>query len=201
MASFLAENKEEFELTESNRVRSLITNHELPLSVEEIKKYCNSKKYKMAKEWHEFNVEKYIYIVPHKTNKNKMWCQLSHKSLNKIPSQVLKHVEGKKFLRLKKERDSLKNAEPQAGSMTADGDDVDMEYMQQLAESSGDDEEGQGGDDDDVIEEDDASDDEENSSDISESKIDSMNVPGDKKRKVADRSGKSKEKKKKTLHK
>lgn len=99
VAEFLGLYKDEFELTPTNKVRSLLTDHEMSVSIDVINCYVNSKKYAMAKEWHAFNVEQYDYIIPHKSDKKKMWCQLTQGPLNKIPSQVRKHLEGKKFIR------------------------------------------------------------------------------------------------------
>lgn len=99
VADFLQIYKEEFVLTPSNKVRSVITGHEMSVSIEVINSYFNSKKYKMATQWHAFNVDEYDYIIPHKSDKTKMWCQLTQKPLNKIPEQILKHVNGKKYIR------------------------------------------------------------------------------------------------------
>jgi hypothetical protein len=99
VAEFLGLYKNEFKLTSTNKVRSKITKHEMSVSIDVINSYFNSKKYAMAKEWHAFNAEQYDYIIPHKSDKNKMWCQLTNGPLNKIPAQILKHVQGKKFMR------------------------------------------------------------------------------------------------------
>lgn len=99
VAEFLQLYKDEFVLTPTNKVKSKITGHELSVSISVINSYFNSKKYKMATEWHAFGVEKYDYIIPHKSDKARMWCQLTNQPLNKIPEQILKHIQGKKFIR------------------------------------------------------------------------------------------------------
>ena len=100
VAEFLNRFKEEFELTPHNRIRCLLTGHEMTVSMVAVNGYINSKKYNMAKEWELFDSGKYAYIVPHKSDRSKMWCKLTKHALNKIPAQILKHVEGKKYKRL-----------------------------------------------------------------------------------------------------
>ena len=99
VAEFLQTHKADFKLTPTNKVRSRITGHEMSVSLDVILAYFHSKKYQKAVEWHAFDVDKYDYIIPHKSDKNKMWCQLTNQPLNKIPEQIVKHVQGKKFVR------------------------------------------------------------------------------------------------------
>mmetsp|Transcript_28571 Transcript_28571/g.48289 ORF Transcript_28571/g.48289 Transcript_28571/m.48289 type:complete len:207 (+) Transcript_28571:138-758(+) len=140
VADFLQIYKEEFVLTPSNKVRSVITGHEMSVSIEVINSYFNSKKYKMATQWHAFNVDEYDYIIPHKSDKTKMWCQLTQKPLNKIPEQILKHVNGKKYIRLKNEQDQIKEEHRNREDKNCDGegDGFDIDFMQSLADASSD---------------------------------------------------------------
>jgi len=45
------------------------------------------------------------HIVPHIIKPKKLYCKLTKITINKIPKEVKRHVEGKRFMRLKKEFD------------------------------------------------------------------------------------------------
>lgn len=92
------------------RVRCSVTQRDLLPNKEEITRYLASKKYKKAKEWYGYDFSKYEpFIVPHKSNKKRLFCNVTSMYLNKIPEQVERHVNGKKFQRLKKDVTSVKN--------------------------------------------------------------------------------------------
>lgn len=39
------------------------------------------------------------YIVPHKGNDKLLWCKITESALNKVPEEIMRHVNGKKYLR------------------------------------------------------------------------------------------------------
>ena len=88
-------------LTANNRIRCSLTNHEMPPRVDAVLSHINGKKFKKAKEWYSYNYDEFLpHIVPDRDNKLKLHCKLTGQTLNKIPDEVRKHVNGKKFLRL-----------------------------------------------------------------------------------------------------
>lgn len=57
-------------------------------------------------------------IVPHKTNPKLLYCTLTQMELNRIPQEVERHVNGKRFLNRKQEMEGLKQSQraPAGGS-------------------------------------------------------------------------------------
>lgn len=87
-------------LLPNNRIQCDVTGHELPLDVEQIKAHISASKFKKALEWYKYDYSPFLpYIVPHKSNNKKLFCTLTKQELNKIPKEVEKHVNGKRFLR------------------------------------------------------------------------------------------------------
>ena len=83
-------------------------------SMDKIVTYLNSKSYKRGIEkWYkDEEFEKYApHIVPHKENPKKLYCLITRTTLNKIPSQVEKHVHGKRFKKQLKEREELQKTQ------------------------------------------------------------------------------------------
>mmetsp|Transcript_9173 Transcript_9173/g.17322 ORF Transcript_9173/g.17322 Transcript_9173/m.17322 type:complete len:192 (+) Transcript_9173:204-779(+) len=123
--SYLSKVSTEF----GDKIRCTITNHEMPIKLELVEKHIASKKLKQAKEeWYSGDwVEDYLpFIVPHKTDKHRMYCILSKRAINRIPEEIKKHCEGRKFLKLKKlaeERRAKKESKQESGeSDSADED-------------------------------------------------------------------------------
>ncbi len=72
----------------------------MPTNANAILSHINGKKFKKALEWYEHDFSKYEpYIVPHKHDPKKLYCTLTKQNLNKIPEEVSKHYEGKRFQR------------------------------------------------------------------------------------------------------
>jgi Surfeit locus protein 2 (SURF2) len=108
VADLLAKNPN-LHLTENNKIKCSLTNHEMPPNAEAIVQYLNGKKFKKAKEWYNHDFSEFLpHIVPDRKNPMKLFCKLTKLSLNKIPEEVRKHVSGKKFQRLKAEFESKK---------------------------------------------------------------------------------------------
>lgn len=87
-------------LTPSNRIKCEVTGHELPLQVDAIVAHISSGKFKKQLEWYSHDFGAYLpHIVPHKSNPKKLYCKLTQQELNKIPAEVEKHANGKRFNR------------------------------------------------------------------------------------------------------
>lgn len=103
LAQVLDEFKEYVSLTESGtRIKCLITAHEMPARADAVLAYLNGKRFKKAKEWYTQDFSKYLpYIIPYKKNPAKLFCKLTRLQLNKIPREIEKHTQGKRYQRLK----------------------------------------------------------------------------------------------------
>jgi hypothetical protein len=76
--------------------------HECVPRKEVIEKYINGKAYKKSKEWYSHDFSKYEpFIIPSIKHPKRLYCTITKKDLNKIPFQVERHWNGKKFQRLK----------------------------------------------------------------------------------------------------
>ncbi len=101
LATILSEHPE-LTLLASNRIKCAVTNHEIPPNVGAVLSHINGKKYKKALEWYNKDFSKYLpYIVAHKSDPTKLYCNVTKQELNKIPDQVEKHIAGKRFQRYK----------------------------------------------------------------------------------------------------
>ena len=95
--------------------------------------YLNGKKFKKAKEWYTYDYSEFLpHIVPDKRDSRKLYCRLTKHGLNKIPDEVKKHVNGKRFLRLKEEL-RIKNEE-KSKKKNGEDDDEDLEIWVPPAE-------------------------------------------------------------------
>lgn len=101
VADLLEQKKDVLTVTPSNRVQCLLTGHEMPLNTIAIQQHLSSNKFKKAQEWYSKDYSIYLpYLVPHKSgDSRKLFCILTRTTLNKIPKEIKKHVEGKKFKR------------------------------------------------------------------------------------------------------
>ena len=100
LADYLQSNADVLCITPNNRVKCLLSGHEMPLKLETIMEYINSRNFKKIKEWYNQDFSKYLpYIVQHNSNPKLLHCKLTNKPLNKIPVEIEKHVNGKKFIR------------------------------------------------------------------------------------------------------
>jgi Surfeit locus protein 2 (SURF2) len=126
VADLLAKNPN-LQLTENNKIKCSLTNHEMPPNAEAIVQYLNGKKFKKAKEWYNCDFSEFLpHIVPDRKNPMKLFCKLTKLSLNKIPEEVRKHVGGKKFQRLKAEFEAKKQKKTQKTEKADDDSSEDM---------------------------------------------------------------------------
>ena len=99
LAQILADCKH-LKLTEGNKIICSLTSHEMPARADVVYKYVNGEKFKKALEWYSCDFSQYLpYIVEHNEGKNKLFCTLTKQILNRIPREVEKHVNGKRFKR------------------------------------------------------------------------------------------------------
>nr|XP_039270211.1 surfeit locus protein 2-like isoform X1 [Styela clava] len=92
------------------RVRCILTGHEVPCKLPAIQQYLNGKKYKrMTKDLHEtFKYSDYEPMIAtnvKKGHEKHLFCTLTLRHINKTPLHVLRHVQGKKYIRAKKRWD------------------------------------------------------------------------------------------------
>ncbi|OQS00058.1 hypothetical protein THRCLA_06269, partial [Thraustotheca clavata] len=129
------------------RVKCSTTGHEMPPRVDVINAHINSKRFKKATKWYNHDFSQYEpYIVAHRRKPKCLYCNVTGIVLNRIPSEVEKHMKGKKFLRLKEQVKFFDEDE-----IDKDGEDFDankFEFLnRQLVDSEPEDEESDGDDD------------------------------------------------------
>lgn len=87
-------------LLPTNRILCKVTGHEMPARADAVAAHIQGKKFKKALEWYKHDFSEYLpHIVPHKRNPKKMFCLLTRQALNRIPEEVKRHCEGKRFFR------------------------------------------------------------------------------------------------------
>ncbi|KDO32402.1 hypothetical protein SPRG_02879 [Saprolegnia parasitica CBS 223.65] len=126
------------------RVKCSATGHEMPPRVDVITAHLNSKRYKKATEWYSFDFSQYEpYIVSHRRKPKCLYCNVTGLVLNKIPSEIEKHMKGKKFLRLKEEVKFLDDAEADKGDDDFDANKFEF-FNRQIVDSDADDDDDEG---------------------------------------------------------
>lgn len=113
------------------RVRCELTQHEMLPRADAIATHLQSKKFLKAKEWYCYDYSKYEpYIVAHRRKPKSLFCNVTNTVLNRIPAEIEKHVNGKKFLRLKEhvkftERKGDKKSKEDGGDDDEEEDEFD----------------------------------------------------------------------------
>ncbi|CAD8171858.1 unnamed protein product [Paramecium octaurelia] len=93
----LVQNNKNFEFLSSGKIKCLLTHHEILPTLQEFNNYLNGKSYKNALESDIDFTQFEPYIVQHKTDKNKLFCNLTRQNISKKKSVILKHVNGKRY--------------------------------------------------------------------------------------------------------
>ena len=102
---------------DGKRVRCSITGHEMTSDVDVVKSYLKSKKLHKMKEMSDYNFDKLApYVIPHNRDESKMFCVLTKEKIDRIPSVLEKHVNGKRFKRLRIEADNVYNRRKRAAA-------------------------------------------------------------------------------------
>ncbi|KAL4092991.1 hypothetical protein PRIC1_011980 [Phytophthora ramorum] len=84
------------------RVKCQLTGHEMLPRVDVIETHVKSKKFLKARDWYCHDYAQYEpYIVPHRRLPKSLFCNVTGTILNRIPSEVEKHVQGKRYKRMK----------------------------------------------------------------------------------------------------
>jgi len=95
-------------LTPMNRIHCSITKHDIQPNADAVRAHLNSKAFRRAK-LYSGDFDQFLpYIVPHKYSDKKMYCTITKKTMNRILAQVERHVNGRKFKRLKAEFEEKK---------------------------------------------------------------------------------------------
>ncbi|CAD8096698.1 unnamed protein product [Paramecium sonneborni] len=93
----LVQNNKHFEFLPSGKIKCILTNHEILPTLQEFNNYLNGKSYKNAQENDIDFTQFEPYIVQHKSDRNKLYCNLTRQNISKKKSVVLKHVNGKRY--------------------------------------------------------------------------------------------------------
>ncbi|XP_030063583.1 surfeit locus protein 2 [Microcaecilia unicolor] len=86
---------------EGNKVRCKLTGHELPCRLSELQVYTSGKEYKrLLKSVNVFDYSEFEpHVVPSTKNPHQLFCKLTLRHINKVPEHVLRHVQGRRYLR------------------------------------------------------------------------------------------------------
>lgn len=99
LGQLLGENKF-LKLQANNKILCDVTGHEMSARGDVVQAYINGKKFKKELEWYKHDYSEFLpYIVEDKNNSKKLYCKLTRQTLNKIPEEVRKHMQGKRFKR------------------------------------------------------------------------------------------------------
>ena len=102
LGNLLAQHKDILTLTPMNKIHCSVTKHDIPPNAEAVLAHLNSKAFRKAK-LYSGDFSKFLpYVIPHRYSDAKLYCRLTKLTMNKIMVQVQRHVDGKKFKRLKK---------------------------------------------------------------------------------------------------
>ncbi|KAI9980232.1 hypothetical protein PInf_026582 [Phytophthora infestans] len=84
------------------RVKCQLTQHEMLPRVDIIEQHLKSKKFVKARDWYCHDYSQYEpYIVLHRRLPKSLYCNVTGTILNRIPSEVEKHIQGKRYKRMK----------------------------------------------------------------------------------------------------
>ncbi|XP_019735193.1 surfeit locus protein 2 [Hippocampus comes] len=87
-----------FELTDSQKIKCTLNDHEFPCKLEELQMFTKGKKYQKLSSQAQFNYSQYEpHIVSSSKQPNQLFCKLTLRHLNRQPHHVLKHVNGTRF--------------------------------------------------------------------------------------------------------
>ena len=100
LGEILNEYSEYLTLLPSNKIKCSVTNHEMSVRCDVVTAHIQGKKFKKALQWYTHNFSEFLPdIVEHSKNIKQLYCTITGQSLNKIPDEVRRHINGKKFKR------------------------------------------------------------------------------------------------------
>lgn len=86
------------QLTDGKKIKCTLNGHEFPCNLTELQKFTQGKKYIKLCSTAEFNYSQYEpHVVPSTKQPNQLFCKLTLRHLNRQPTHVLKHVNGKRY--------------------------------------------------------------------------------------------------------
>ena len=88
----------------NGKVACAVTAHECPADLATVRAHLASKRYRLNEGYARDYGHLRPFIVDHESDRRKLLCLLTGHVLNKIPDQLALHVNSKKFVRLKAER-------------------------------------------------------------------------------------------------
>ncbi len=98
-------------LLPSNKILCDVTGHEMSARADVVQAYISGKSFKKQLEWYKHDYSEFLpYIVEDKRNNKKLFCKLTREPLNRIPDEVRKHMQGKRFKRLLLEKEAAQVA-------------------------------------------------------------------------------------------
>ncbi|KAJ0408843.1 hypothetical protein P43SY_000739 [Pythium insidiosum] len=151
------------------RVRCDLLQHEMLPRKDVIEAYLKSKKFVKAKEWYCYDYSQYEpYIVAHRRKPKCLYCNVTNTVLNRIPAEVEKHVNGKRFKRLKDQvKFETRATEDDDAADTFDANAFEFEHQQLIYSDDEEEADGKGGrgEDDEEDEDDDAEEEDEDEED------------------------------------
>ncbi|CAH2316625.1 surfeit locus 2 [Pelobates cultripes] len=86
------------ELIQGGKVKCKLTGHELPCRLAELKVFTEGKKYKKLNSSGSYDYSVFQpHIVVSTKNPKQLFCKLTLRHMNKIPEEVQRHIEGKRY--------------------------------------------------------------------------------------------------------
>jgi hypothetical protein len=99
LGQLLSDNKF-LKLQPSNKILCDVTGHEMSARADVVQAYISGKKFKKQLEWYKHDYSEFLpHIVEDKENAKQLYCKITKQTLNKIPDEVRKHMQGRRFQR------------------------------------------------------------------------------------------------------
>jgi hypothetical protein len=100
LGEILNEYSEYLTLLPTNKIKCSVTNHEMSARCDVVTAHIQGKKFKKALQWYTHDFTEFLPdIVEHSHNNKQLYCTITGQHLNKIPDEVRRHMNGKKFKR------------------------------------------------------------------------------------------------------
>ncbi|NP_001080229.1 surfeit 2 L homeolog [Xenopus laevis] len=89
------------QLSAGNKVRCILTGHELACRLPELQSFTGGKKYQnLTRSSSSFDFTSFEpHVVPSTKNPKQLFCKLTLRHINKIPEHIQRHVQGKRYTR------------------------------------------------------------------------------------------------------
>ncbi|XP_012669704.1 surfeit locus protein 2 [Clupea harengus] len=86
------------QVIDANKIKCTLNGHEFPCNLIELKNFTSGKKFKKLSAVAEFDYSQYEpHVVSSRKEPNHLFCKLTLRHINRLPHQVLRHVNGKRF--------------------------------------------------------------------------------------------------------